>query len=65
MILLIIIKMKQQKVEYILWGILVLNNFWPVAFIISFVLKRSIVIVIFIEKQLTYVKYKKLNKADL
>jgi len=43
----------------------VLNNFWPVAFIISFVLKRSIVIVIFIEKQLTYVKYKKLNKADL
>jgi len=55
MILLIIIKMKQQKMEYILWGIL--NNFWPSAFIISFVLKRSIVIVIFIEKQLTYVKY--------
>jgi len=51
--------MKQQKVEYILWGILKLNNFWPAAFIISFVLKRSIVIVIFIEKQLTYVKYKK------
>jgi len=43
----------------------VLNIFWPSAFIISFVLKRSLVIVIFIENQLAYVKYKKINKADL